>query len=131
MEGTHALRSPELENVLAKFEVPKARLPAKLPSRPTETFEEELNTSTSGAGGGAGGSAANAAAAASLYLFPQTSRGNNNLHTNSGNPVLDNDDEEIEDGMWNRDYVKRESVQRIREQKKRAARQSKLATDEA
>jgi hypothetical protein len=131
MEGTHALRSPELENVLAKFEVPKARLPAQLPSRPTESYVDELTTGTMNGTNTLGGTGANAANNASLHLFPQTSRGNNNNHTNSGNPVLDNDDEEIEDGMWNRDYVKRESVQRIREQKKRAARQSKLASDEA
>ena len=41
------------------------------------------------------------------------------------------DEDENEDvGMWSRDFAKSQSVRYIRAETKRAARQSKLATDE-
>jgi hypothetical protein len=141
MENTHALRSPELENVLAKFEVPKARLPAKLPSRPTESYIEDgaMNGSSNTGSAGNNNTAGNnnylaSTAGGGGHINTSHSHGGGEPHGHGGHGhghgKGHDDDDEIEDGTWSRDFVKRESVQRIREQKKRQARASKMATDE-
>ncbi len=73
---------------MAKYEVPKARLPRHLPSKPSE---DSVSTSRDRA---------------------------------------EEDDLEEEEGMWDRTFVKTQSSRNVRAELKKAARQSKLATDE-
>ncbi len=75
--------------MLARYEMPRARLPRNLPSKPSESMVA-------------------------------TSRDRQD----------EEDAEDEEEGMWDRTFVKTQSSRNVRAELKRAARQSKLATDE-
>merc|ERR1711939_996929 len=76
-------RPPELELVLTKFEQPKARLAACLPSRPVDNAVQLSERDV-------------------------------------------DDDDMDEEGMWDRRFAKLRSTKNVRNQQKKAARQSKL-----
>jgi hypothetical protein len=102
MPEAHVNRSPELDFAIAKHEAPKVRLPKKLPSKPgVETEESTANKYNR-----------------SLLLFT-TPKDISSNHE---------DDDNEDEGTWDRNFVKSQSLNCLRIEAKKGAKLAKSAS---
>ena len=103
MPETHANRSPELDFVVAKHEAPKVRLPQRLPSRPS-------------------GSAVRTRDKGKTYeMFFDKEK------TVAPISAVDDDDND-EDGTWDRGFMKTASYNNLKNELKKAQKMNRSET---